>query len=142
MPILRPILLGCLSLLLPLAAHAQTETPPKLAIELNTVEDTGGACRLTFVAQTSAGLAIDQVVFETVVFDQSGGVASLSLFDFRGLPADRQRVRQFDLPGMACASIGRVLINGTNSCVIGGTESDVCDAALSLGSRIDVELLG
>jgi hypothetical protein len=51
-------------------------------------------------------------------------------------------VRQFDLPGMTCDTVGKALINGANSCVIGGTESRVCHEALSLGSRLAVELLG
>lgn len=115
---------------------------PQLFLELNTVQNVDGACRLTFLAQNDTGTEIDQAVFETVIFDTSGGVVSLSLFDFRDLPAARARVRQFDLPGMACDSVGRVLINGANTCVVAGANSGVCQDALSLDSRLNVELLG
>jgi hypothetical protein len=77
-----------------------------------------------------------------VIFDTSGSVVSLSLFDFRDLPADRPRVREFELPEMACATVGQVLINGASSCVIDGAASGVCDQALSLSSRTSVELVG
>ncbi len=125
-----------------LLAQSAENVPSSLFLELNAIQDVGGACRLTFLAQNGTGVAIDQAVFETVIFDTSGGVVSLSLFDFRDLPADRPRVRQFELPEMACDAVGQALINGASSCIVNGTESRVCDEALSLGSRIAVELLG
>lgn len=130
--------------IVPAVASSQTdaEQPPRLYLELNALQDVGGACRLTFLARNETGSEIEKAVFETVIFDASGGVVSLSLFDFRGLPPDRPRVRQFDLPGMACASVGQALINGANTCVVDGIESELCQNALSLGSRLEVELLG
>lgn len=133
-----------LAALVPAMAPAQSakDNPSSLFLELNAVQDVGGACRLTFLAQNGTGTAIEQAVFETVIFDTSGKVVSLSLFDFRDLPADRPRVRQFELPEMACDTVGQALINGANSCIVEGTESGICDEALSLGSRLEVELLG
>lgn len=113
-----------------------------LSIELNAVQDVENACRLSFLAQNRTGEAIDEAVFETVIFDTGGGVVSLSLFDFRSLPADRPRVRQFDLPGRSCDMVGQALINGANTCLVAGAESDLCDRALDLSSRVSVELIG
>lgn len=129
---------------IPASALAQTveSTPAKLFLELNAIQDVGGTCRLTFLARNETGENIEKAVFETVIFDTSGGVASLSLFNFRDLPADRPRVRQFELPERTCNSVGQALINGASSCVVGGAESEVCESALSLSSRVDVELLG
>lgn len=130
--------------LIPSAVLAQSDDagPKTLFLELNAVQDVDGACRLTFFAQNDTGVTIEAAVFETVIFDTSGSVVSLSLFDFRDLPADRPRVRQFDLPGTSCATVGQALINGASSCVVGGAESDLCQSTLSLGSRLPVELLG
>lgn len=122
-------------------AAAQSENA-SLHLELNAVQDIGNACRLSFLARNETGDPIEQAVFETVIFDGSGGVVSLSLFDFRDLPADRPRVRQFDLPGMSCGSVGQVLINGASTCMVSGAKSDVCHTALSISSRLSVELLG
>ncbi|WP_282170112.1 hypothetical protein [Ruegeria atlantica] len=129
---------------LPVAALAQSEEnkPTGLIMELNTVQDVGQACRLTFVIENKTGAAIDAVSYETVIFDASGSVVSLSLFNFRDLPVDRPRVRQFDLPGMTCGAVGRALINGANTCVVAGSDSQVCHEALKLQSRTDVELIG
>ncbi|WP_425045728.1 hypothetical protein [Primorskyibacter sp. S87] len=144
MSIRRLIIASLLAGALPVSAFAQSaeDVSSRLTLELNTVQDVGEACRLTFLAQNDTGTTIDKAVYETVIFDTSGGVISLSLFDFRDLPADRPRVRQFDLAGMSCDTIGQALINGANTCIVDGAESPVCHEALKLGSRITVELLG
>ncbi|MCL6284227.1 hypothetical protein M3P21_11885 [Ruegeria sp. 2012CJ41-6] len=128
----------------PLAVLAQSADGPasRLSVELNAVQDVGEACRLSFLVENLTGTTIDEAVLETVIFDTAGGVVTLSLFDFRDLPVGRPRVRQFDLPGMACNAVGRALINGSSSCIVNGAESGVCQEALSLSSRVDVELLG
>lgn len=137
-------LAALLAAAVPAVGYAQSteDASPQLSLELNSVQDVGGACRLSFLAQNRTGVEIDEAVFETVIFDTSGGVVSLSLFDFRKLPADRPRVRQFDLPDTACDTVGQALINGANTCVVAGADSDVCDSALSLNSRVSVGLIG
>lgn len=144
MSYLRHALLLLFACALPAIAPAQSgeDAPARLFLELNTVQDEGGSCRLTFLARNETGVTIDKAVFETVLFDRSGGVLMLSLFDFRQLPDGRPRVRQFELPQMQCETIGQALINGANTCVVAGSDSDICDKALSLGSRLDVELQG
>jgi len=122
-------------------ALAQPAEAP-LMLELNGARDVNGACRLTFVAQNTTGSDIEKLVFETVVIDTSGSVVRFSLFDFRELPQNRPRVRQFDLTSMSCDSLGQMLINGANTCIVAGADSPLCQRALSLSSRIDVELLG
>ncbi|MEO9575247.1 MAG: hypothetical protein ABJ263_16470 [Tateyamaria sp.] len=124
-----------------LAQSAETATS-RLHLELNNLQDIEGACRLSFVAKNETGAAIDRAIFETVVFDATGGVVNLTLFDFQDLPVDRARVRQFDLAGMGCSSIGKALVNGASSCVVEGAESTICKDALSLSSRLSVELFG
>ncbi|SLN64710.1 hypothetical protein TRL7639_03627 [Falsiruegeria litorea R37] len=134
--------LSAISLTLSGAVSVYAEQIADLVLELNTVEDVGSACRLSFVAKNTTGQQIEKAVFETVIFDSTGSVVSLKLFDFRDLPMDRPRVRQFDLTDMACGDLGQALINGTSSCVVGGVESTLCQSSLSLKSRIGVELLG
>ena len=123
-------------------AQSTEGSTPRLSLELNNIQDVGESCRLTFLTRNGTGKAIEQAVFETVIFDTSGGVMSLSLFDFRDLPSGLPRVRQFDLPGVACDTLGQALINGASTCVVNGTESRVCSDGLSVSSRISVELLG
>lgn len=140
----RCLALAAIALALPVAVHAQStgEQPSGLHVELNSLENVEGACRLTFVAQNDTGAAIDNVGFETVIFDASGGVVTLALYNFRELPAGLMRVRQFLVRDVTCEQVGRTLINGVNSCVVGGSDSKICTEALTLSSRTDVELLG
>ncbi|WP_424985210.1 hypothetical protein [Microbulbifer sp. S227A] len=140
MPFRRLVLGVLLAGAVPALAPAQPAD--RLSIELNTVQDVGGACRLTFVIANDTGMQIDKAVFETVIFDTAGAVVSLSLFNFRDLPAARPRVRQFELPGVACDTVGRALINGASSCIVDGAENAICEDALVLRSRLSVELLG
>jgi len=122
----------------PAPAQAQEDATPRLSLELNRVDPLDGACRLTFVAENGFDADLAALSLETVLIDTEGRVERLTLFDFGALPAGIPRVRQFDVPGLVCESLGRVLINGVSDC--GGAEG--CGAALTLGSRTAVEVIG
>ncbi len=127
---------------LPLGAAAQ-EASGRLIIELNRVVPLDGACRLTFLAQNNMEVDVGQIVFETVLFTADGGVDRLTLFDMGALPTARPRVREFDMPGLACAGLGRVLFNGVDTCTGDGLDAATCEGALAPVSRVDgVEMIG
>lgn len=116
---------------------------PALSVELNGAETVEGACRLTFLVRNGLGADLTQLALETVILTGEGIVERLTLFDFRDLPAERPRVRQFDLGGIACEGIGAVLINGTSACAGEGVDPAACGAAMALTSRVEgVEMLG
>ncbi|AVO39739.1 hypothetical protein C6Y53_10220 [Pukyongiella litopenaei] len=119
-----------------------TDSGAGLRIELNAAEQRDDACLLTFVVENRQDGDIDRAVYETVLFDTEGRVDRLTLFNFADLPAGRVRVRQFAVPELSCASLGRVLINGVSSCEAGDTGADACDGALELDSRTAIEVLG
>ena len=111
-----------------------------LALDLNRLDDAGEACRLTFVADNALA-PLSTLVLETVIFDRSGRVAALTLFDFGALPAERRRVRQFDVAGVACPDVAQVLVNGVASCGGDGVDSAACAAGLAVtGSAPGVEV--
>ncbi len=123
-------------------AQSAENSPAGLLVELNAVRDVDGACQLSFLIQNGTGTDIESAKFETVIFDADNRVLSLTLLDFRDLPADRPRVRQFNLAGLSCASVGQALINGASTCIVGGSESGICQQGLRLRSRVEMELLG
>ncbi|WP_170401354.1 hypothetical protein [Ruegeria arenilitoris] len=138
----RPALAAILCAL-PFAALAETaQDAPGLMVELNAVEEVEGACRLTFLVENQTSTSIDSASYQVVIFDAAGVFERITLFGFRDLPAERPRVRQFDIRGTTCENIGRVLINGVSSCTVGGADSDICDQTPTLNSRTEVELLG
>lgn len=112
-----------------------------ISIELSAAEDIGAACKLSFVVTNGYPQDIEQVVYETVLFNALGQVARLTLLDFQDLPAGRLRVRQFQFPH-ACADISRVLINGAETCGAQALPDGACSKRLTLLSRTRMELLG
>ncbi|WP_417588886.1 hypothetical protein [Pararhodobacter oceanensis] len=131
--LLTPLI--CLGLSLPLPASADP-----VRLELNALHPRDGACQLVFVAQNDAETDLSRLVLESVLFDRSGGVAALTLLDLQDLPAGHMRVRSFEINGLACDGLGRVLINGVNDCAPADAEG--CTEALAITSRLDaVEVL-
>lgn len=120
----------------------ETDQGAYVSIELNAVEPMEGACRVSFLVQNGHAFDIDHAVYEVVLFDTEGGVERLTLFDFADLPASRPRVRQFVIPELACDGLGRILINGAETCAGEGVASNACIKDLDLTSRIDVEMMG
>ncbi|RYH02532.1 hypothetical protein EU805_07855 [Salipiger sp. IMCC34102] len=140
---IRPLAFAAATLLG--AAPALVQEPPLqgLRIELNAAsESTGGDCTLSFIIENRLPSDIDSAVFETVLFDASGQVDRLTLFDFGTLPQGRPRVRQFSMPGTSCDGIGRILFNGANTCESADAGPDACDAGLELATRTEIEVIG
>jgi len=118
------------------AAHA------RVSIELNALDPLDEACRISFLVQNGHDTDIGQAVYEAVLFDTEGRVDRLTLFDFGALPSARPRVRQFVVPGLACEALGRLLINGAETCTGDGLPEGACSDALELRTRTEVEVLG
>ncbi|WP_424934034.1 hypothetical protein [Amaricoccus macauensis] len=134
--------------LLPMAAMAQEQetaqipAEPQLKLSLNAVDPTENGCLLTFMAENGFDSDIGQAVFETVLFSTDGRVERLLLFDMGTLPADRPRVRRFEVDGITCEGLGSVLINGAETCEAGDLGAGVCIGSLSVSSDTEIEIDG
>src|SRR6056297_4338438 len=93
-------------------AVSETDQGAHVALDLNAVQQTGDACRISFLIQNGHATDIAQATYEAVLFDSEGRVDRLTLFDFGALPSARPRVRQFVVPDLSCEALGRLLING------------------------------
>ncbi len=122
----------------PAAPGLTQEAGRGLGLELNRIDPLEGACRLTFRAENSLGSDLEALTVETVLIDTLGRVERLTLFAFGALPDGVPRVRQFDIPGLDCESLGSVLINGITEC----SQGAVCAKELDLSSRTEVEVIG
>ena len=121
-------------------ALAQTgESGPSLALELNAIEPGDGGCRFTFVIANQLGAALDKAAFEIVLFDKAGMVDRLVTLDFKALPQGKTKVRQFDLPGVDCAGVGRVLVNDATQCEGAGVDATACLRALEPATKTAIE---
>jgi hypothetical protein len=123
-------------LALAVACPAAAQDAGRIALDLNRLDQVDTACRLTFVADNALA-PLAALALETVLFDQAGRVAALTLFDFGDLPQGSRRVRQFDVAGLDCADVGQVLVNGVASCTGDGMETAICAQALGVSGSVD-----
>ena len=71
----------------PLVAAQETDIKDQISVELNAVETTEDACKLTFMITNGLEALVDKIIYEAVLFDTEGQVDRLTLFDF-GQPFD------------------------------------------------------
>lgn len=144
MPCLARHTFACAAAFACLSGTTLAETAPvgRLSIELNALDPAENACRISFLVRNGHSADITQAVFEAVLFDAQGRVDRMTLFDFGELPAARPRVRQFMVPDLSCDGLGRVLINGAETCAGDGLAPAACTEGLELRSRTGVEVLG
>lgn len=108
-----------------------------LALELNAVQPSDKGCRLTFVVQNGLGTTLAKAGFEIVLFDKAGVVDRISVLEFKDLVAGKTKVSRFDLAGVDCAQIGRVLINETKECSAEGVPVEACSRQLKTVSKAE-----
>jgi hypothetical protein len=112
-------------------ARAQESAPAStLDLELNAAQPSDKGCRLTFVVANHLGKELSKAAFEIALFNDSGVVDRLTVLDFKELPVEKTKVTRFDLSGVECAKISRILINQSTECAGDGIEPAACLTAL------------
>ncbi len=125
------------------AAHSQetdaaSHPAPALNLELNSAQPSDKGCRFTFVVNNDLGADLSKAAFEIALFNDSGVVDRLTVLDFKSLPAGKTKVTRFDLSGLDCAKVGRVLVNSATECVGEGIEPTACLARLKTQTKADI----
>lgn len=118
---------------------ALAEEKPELKIELNALTDAKESCRATFVLTNGLSSEISKAAFEFAFFNKAGGVERLTALNFGRLQKGRTVVRQFDVPGGACGTYSRILVNAVKSCEGIGGEADACEAALVTANKSSID---
>ena len=117
-------------------ATAAATNAPKLNVELNALVPSQKGCVMTFVAENDLATPIGKISFELAFFNDKNAVDRVTILDFRDLPVGKKRVRQFDMPGVKCESVSRIIINDTPVCE--GPTVGECKAALTTRSQLSV----
>lgn len=128
-------LAACLALLAASPAQAGEADSDRIALELNRLDDLNGNCRMTLIVANGFDRAIDAIAFEFVMFDGGGLVERITSVDFGRLEAAKTVVRQFDIEGLACGGLGRVLVNSVTRCEGPQFTPKTCLGALSTSAR-------
>lgn len=122
-------------------AYAQDATAAaKLDVELNALAPSQKGCMMTFVAENNLQTPINKISFELAFFNDKNAVDRITVLDFRDLPQGKKRVRQFDMPGVKCETVTRIIINDTPVC--DGPAAGECMKGLSTRSQISVPFEG
>lgn len=120
---------------LALAGTAMAQSP-EFDIELNALTPSDAGCRVTFLATNRLGAELTRAAFEIALFGADGGIDRLVSLEFKAMPDGKARVLQFDLAGLTCENISRVLINDVVACEGDGLDPRTCLAALKPSSRL------
>lgn len=114
--------------------------PHSIFIELNSQEQIGGNCQVSFVMKNSLSVLIQEFAFELVIFNQNQKISKLLLLKSGELPKGKTRVKIYGLKAMNCNNISRFLVNDIKECSGENLTPKLCLQALQLNSRTSAKL--
>lgn len=124
------------------AANAQNDSAPQggaLSLELNAAQPSEKGCRITFVVNNGLAATLTAASFELVLFDKSGVVDRITSLAFKDMPVGKTKVSRFDLSGVDCTKLGRVLVNSVNECTGEGIAPNACSRQLQTSTKSEIE---
>nr|WP_314261549.1 hypothetical protein [uncultured Devosia sp.] len=130
--------LCCTSTAIAQDASAPTESASGFALELNALQPAEAGCRVTFLATNELGSQLDRASVEMALFDAAGTIDRIVTLDFKALSPGKTKVLQFQLSGLDCDDVGRVLINDITACEGPDLEATACLAGLVTATRTDI----
>lgn len=109
-----------------------------LTVELNRLEDAGGGCRLTLVVTNPGARRFDSLKLDLVLFGPDGVVARRLAVETGPVRPAKTVVRLFEAADLACAGVGRLLLNDVTACADGAGPIAGCVDRLRTASRATV----
>ena len=111
-----------------------------MRVQLNKMAPVENACRIYLVFENRTGGAFDAYTLDLVMFDTEGAILRRLAVEAGGLPAGKTLVKPFDVTGIDCASIGKLLLNDVMTCEGAGAEQD-CTVLTTPSSRLDAPFI-
>ena len=97
------------------------------------------AAALPSSSRTNSARTCPRRDFEIALFDDQGVVTSLAVLAFQDLPAGKTKVTRFDLSGVDCARLSRVLVNHATQCTGAGVEPATCMRSLQTATKTKID---
>jgi hypothetical protein len=116
-------------------AVAQDAKPASLKLELNRLEQAGDACRTYLLVDNGRGPALKSLKVDLFAFDTEGVAQKRLAVELGPVQERKTVVRLFDFPGLACAKIGRVLLNDVLTCEGGEASRETCLERIETDSK-------
>jgi hypothetical protein len=107
----------------------------QISLELNKLEPVSGACRAYLVLANGTGDRLVSLKLDLVMFDNDGIVSQRLAVEVAPLPAGKTSLKVFDIAGLACDRISRILLNDVRACEDGNGARTDCLEAVSTSSR-------
>ena len=111
---------------------------PQLVLELNALQPAETGCRVTFLATNNLPGQLDRAAVEMAFFLTDGGIDRIVTLDFQALSPGKTKVLQFELAGLGCPQLGRLLINDITACEGTDIAPTACLEGLITSSRPDI----
>jgi hypothetical protein len=115
--------------------------PGRIAVEFNDLQQADEGCRAVFVLNNGLDQALGKLALRVVAFDREQHAKLFLSLDVGALPVGKTRIVRFDLgEGVACESVGRLVLDDVTACEAEGTGVDpaACLAAAALSTRAGV----
>lgn len=110
-------------------------------VELNKLEQNDGSCRLYMLFKNGEARAFESLKLDLVAFDRQSIVAQRLALESGPLPADKTLLKAFELSGVQCAELSRLLLNGVLACETSAGEAADCLRLVRPSSRTDVDFI-
>ena len=130
-----------LTAVLLLASGAASADNSSILVELNKLEDSNGACRAYLIVENKDTTKFETLNLDLVMFDVEGIVVGRLAFDTAPLLIGKTNVRVFDIEGLTCSQIGRLLLNDVISCADSVGERLDCLSLISTRARGSVDFI-
>lgn len=110
-------------------------------MQLNSLEPNNEACRVCLVLENGTASAFDMLKLDLVMFDADGVVAKRLAVETAPLPAGKTSLKVFDIDGLPCERVGRVLPNDVMACADAAGAHDDCLALVAPAARGSVAFI-
>ncbi len=111
----------------------------QLGIELNKLEPHGDTCRPYLVFSNQTDKRFESLALELVLFDGEGFILKRFSLDAAPLAPGKTSVKLFEVEGVQCDALGRILLNAVTACADTSGALDDCLERIRPSSRLPVE---
>ncbi len=113
----------------------------ELKLELNKLEEAEGACRAYLLFENRAAHSFQSLKLDLVMFGLDGVITKRLAIEGGPLPKDKTSVKLFEINGLKCETIGRILLNDVINCQnSAGDNLDGCIELVTTSSKNNVPL--
>lgn len=116
-------------------AEESSASPEGLRVELNKLESMESACRAYLLFENRTSSTLSALKLDLVMFNPEGVISRRLAVEGGPLPAGKTSVKLFDIDGVTCSSVDRVLLNGVLACSDDQGDRNDCLALIETSSR-------